>query len=100
MQFVWEERKKVQIISFAVKKNRVWISLDKKVGKVKSFVKKGKITYPILMGNKEVTNMFGGVQSIPTTIVIDRNMKIVDQHVGFAPESAFKEKIEKLLNAK
>ena len=31
VQFVWEERKKVQIISFAVKKNRVWVSLDKKV---------------------------------------------------------------------
>ncbi len=31
VQFVWEERKKVQIISFVVKKNRVWISLDKKV---------------------------------------------------------------------
>ena len=31
VQFVWEERKKVQIISFAVKKNRVWVSIDKKV---------------------------------------------------------------------
>jgi len=31
VQFVWEERKKVQIISFAIKKNRVWVSLDKKV---------------------------------------------------------------------
>ena len=31
VQFVWEERKKVQIISFAVKKNRVWLSIDKKV---------------------------------------------------------------------
>ncbi len=31
VEFVWEERKKVQIISFAVKKNRVWISIDKKV---------------------------------------------------------------------
>jgi len=31
VQFVWEERKKVQIISFAVKKNRVWVSLEKKV---------------------------------------------------------------------
>ena len=30
-EFVWEERKKVQIISFAVKKNRVWLSIDKKV---------------------------------------------------------------------
>jgi hypothetical protein len=31
IQFVWEERKKVQTISFAIKKVRVWISIDKKV---------------------------------------------------------------------
>ncbi|MDX1441249.1 MAG: hypothetical protein R3237_02175 [Nitrosopumilaceae archaeon] len=31
VQFVWEERKKVQIISFAVGKLRIWISIDKKV---------------------------------------------------------------------
>jgi len=31
LEFVWEERKKVQTISFAVKKNRVWISIDRKV---------------------------------------------------------------------
>lgn len=31
VQFVWEERKKVQTISFAIKKNRVWVSIDKKV---------------------------------------------------------------------
>ncbi len=31
VEFVWEERSKVQIISFAIKKIRVWISIDKKV---------------------------------------------------------------------
>ena len=30
-EFVWEERKKVQTISFAIKKIRIWISIDKKV---------------------------------------------------------------------
>ena len=30
VEFVWEERKKVQIISFAIKKATVWISIDKK----------------------------------------------------------------------
>ena len=30
VEFVWEERKKVQIISFAIKKSTVWISIDKK----------------------------------------------------------------------
>ena len=31
IEFIWEERQKVQIISFAIKKIRVWISIDKKV---------------------------------------------------------------------
>jgi len=31
IEFVWEERQKVQTISFAIKKLRVWISIDKKV---------------------------------------------------------------------
>ncbi len=31
VEFEWEERKKVQIISFAIKKHRVWFSIDKKV---------------------------------------------------------------------
>lgn len=31
VEFVWEERKKVQTISFQIKKIRVWVSIDKKV---------------------------------------------------------------------
>ena len=31
VEFVWEERKKVQTISFGIKKVRVWVSIDKKV---------------------------------------------------------------------
>jgi len=31
IEFIWEERKKVQTISFAIKKSRVWVSIDKKV---------------------------------------------------------------------
>ncbi len=31
VEFEWEERKKAQTISFAIKKHRIWISIDKKV---------------------------------------------------------------------
>ena len=31
VEFVWEKRKKVQTISFAIKKAIVWVSIDKKV---------------------------------------------------------------------
>lgn len=33
VQFVWEERKKAQTISFAVGKSKAWVSIDKKVGR-------------------------------------------------------------------
>ncbi len=31
IEFVWEERKKVQTVSFAIKKYRIWIAIDKKL---------------------------------------------------------------------
>lgn len=31
VKFVWEEREKVQTISFAVGRKKVWVSIDKKV---------------------------------------------------------------------
>ena len=31
IEFVWEERKKVQTISFRINNSRVWVSIDKKV---------------------------------------------------------------------
>lgn len=31
VQFMWEEREKVQTISFSLGKNTVWVSIDKKV---------------------------------------------------------------------
>lgn len=31
IEFVWEERKKVQTISFTIKKHKIWVSIDKKV---------------------------------------------------------------------
>lgn len=31
IEFVWEERKKVQIISFAIKQDRIWVSINKNV---------------------------------------------------------------------
>ena len=31
VEFIWEERKKVQTISFGIKRTKIWISIDKKV---------------------------------------------------------------------
>lgn len=44
-----------------------------------------QITYPILLGNKDVAQAYD-VQAIPKTVFIDKKGKIRKTQVGFAPE--------------
>jgi peroxiredoxin len=79
----------------------VGISLDEKgPSVVKPFMKKFNINYPVVMGDDKVVEAFGGVESIPTTFVIDRTGKIVSKHVGLAEKSQFEKEIRPLLNEK
>jgi peroxiredoxin len=77
----------------------VGVSLDKQAGKVQTFVESNGINYPILMGSKEVTDAYGGVQSIPTTFILDRQHQIIVKHVGFAPPEFFEKAVQDLLAA-
>jgi len=74
------------------------ISLDTETkADVEPFIKRIGINYPIVYGNLEVTQLYGGVEAIPTSFVIDRNGIIVDRHVGLVAKSEYTEKIKKLL---
>lgn len=76
----------------------IGISLDREtVNDVVPFVKKNAINYPIVYGNEEVVNKFGGVQAIPTSFVIDKNGNIVDKHIGLVDKSIYSDKIKQLL---
>lgn len=58
-----------------------------------------KITYPVLIGNKEVGKAYN-VQYIPTIVIIDKKGKVRKRQVGFAPEleAGFEALIDSLLN--
>ena len=58
------------------------------------WLQKNPINYPIVLGNQELTELYGGVRSIPTTFVVDRKGNIVDKHVGGLTEEEF-EKVVK-----
>lgn len=76
----------------------VGISLDEEGPKVvKPFMKKNQINYPIVMADKKTPEMFGGVEAIPTTFIIDRAGNIVHKHVGLAAKSQFEKEIKALL---
>ena len=64
---------------------------------VKPYVAKSKINYRILKGTDEVASSYGGVDSLPTTLVIDQDGRIVSTHVGLVSKSEYEDDIVKLL---
>lgn len=76
----------------------VGISLDRQgASVVKPFADKMNINYPLVMGNQEVVQAFGGIEGIPTAFLINREGEIVDKHVGYTPKSVLKKQIKPLL---
>ena len=65
---------------------------------VKPYITQLKINYRILLGNDGVGQLYGGVDSLPTTFLIDRQGKIASIHVGLERgKEDFKNDIVKLL---
>lgn len=64
---------------------------------VRSFVEREGIAYPIVMGDAELAELYGGVEAIPTAFLIDRDGRIVHRMVGYKEESELRRRIEPLL---
>jgi cytochrome c biogenesis protein CcmG/thiol:disulfide interchange protein DsbE len=69
-------------------------------GAVKPYVQKMKMNYRVLLGNDDVSTAYGGLDSLPTTLLIDRQGKIASVHIGVsAGKEEFKNAIVQLLSA-
>ena len=55
------------------------------------------ITYPIVLGTREVVLDYGGIQGIPTTFIIDEDGTISDYFVGMHPGYVIEASVTKLL---
>ena len=64
---------------------------------VKPFVAEKKINYRIVLGDDKTSDLYGDVEALPTTFVIDRQGKIASVHVGLADKDDFENAIQKLL---
>ena len=67
---------------------------------VKPYIAQAKINYRIMIGNDQIDKAYGGLESLPTTFVIDRGGKIASKHVGLVSKSTYESEIERLLNSK
>jgi cytochrome c biogenesis protein CcmG/thiol:disulfide interchange protein DsbE len=76
----------------------VGIALDREgIDIVKPFVQKNAINYPVLLPDGRVAQAYGGINSIPTTFVIDSAGKIRRKYVGYRDKSVFEADIKEFL---
>jgi thiol-disulfide isomerase/thioredoxin len=64
---------------------------------VKPFVDRIKINYPVVLGNSDITQLYGGIDGIPTTFFIDKKGYIADQQVGLLTKNALEQKLKSIL---
>jgi peroxiredoxin len=66
---------------------------------VKPFLKDLGVNYRVVMGTDQTAQLYGGVDALPTTFLIDRSGKIAAVHVGLASRKDFVDGVEQLLQA-
>jgi peroxiredoxin len=64
---------------------------------VKPFAKYVGINYRLVIGDETITQLYGGVEAMPTTFLIDREGRIASVHVGLSGKRAFEDEIQELL---
>jgi len=64
---------------------------------VKPFLKEHQLNYPVVIANQDLTTRYGGVPSLPVTLLIDRDGKIAESDAGMVDKDAFENKIKTLL---
>jgi peroxiredoxin len=64
---------------------------------VKPFVTELGINYRVLLGDDTVAQLFGGIDSLPTSFLIDREGRIAATHVGLVSKSRYENEIQQLI---
>ncbi len=76
----------------------IGIALDMQGEKVvPGFVLKNKINYTVLLGNEEVSDLYGGIRAIPTTFIVDKEGNIRKKYIGYNDKEVFEKDIKELL---
>ena len=59
-----------------------------------------KMSYPIMIGNEDLAEKFGGLIGLPTSVLISRDGKIVKRFIGLVDRGDLQQEIEKQLQLK
>ena len=74
------------------------VSMDEDGWKaVKPYLSQRAINYPIMIGDDRVAEIYGGIDSLPSTFVIDREGRIASMHLGLVRKQDYEAEIQQLL---
>jgi peroxiredoxin len=66
---------------------------------IKPYITEKKVNYRILAGDDPTAQLYGGVESLPTTFLIDKTGMVAGVHVGLVSKSDYEKDILALLGA-
>jgi cytochrome c biogenesis protein CcmG/thiol:disulfide interchange protein DsbE len=67
---------------------------------VKPYLEQRRVNYRNVVGTSAVADLYGGVESLPTTFKIDREGRVASVHIGLVSKSNYETDILQLLEAK
>ena len=74
------------------------VSMDEDGWKViNPFAASERINYPIVLGDEKVNMLYGGIDALPTTMVIDRDGRVAYVHAGLIDKAEYQKEILRLL---
>lgn len=78
----------------------IGVSMDDTPDPVPAFVREFKMNYPVVIGNAQIGEQYGGVLGLPIAFLIDREGRIQSKHMGATDASVFEREIKNLLSSK
>jgi peroxiredoxin len=76
----------------------VGVSMDEDGWKaINPYLAEHKINYPIVLANEEVNEAYGGIEALPTTLLIGRDGKVRFLHAGLISREDYEKEIRQLL---
>jgi cytochrome c biogenesis protein CcmG/thiol:disulfide interchange protein DsbE len=66
---------------------------------VNPYVASQKVNYPIVLGDERVNMLYGGIEALPTTLLIGRDGRVAYVHAGLISKSEYVKEITQLLKA-
>lgn len=77
----------------------VGVSLDDEGwSAVRPFLTQNQVNYPVGIGDASLTTAYGGVESLPATLIIDRQGRIISVHAGLVSKETYERAISAALS--